>query len=332
MKNRQTCSLMIFLALAFPLLLLQAQAAAAPPAKAEEPADASTDLIRLNYYPHSGKLAVSPLFSFSTTDTTTYTSPSGITTESDSTSYSQLNLNLQYGLPAGFRIGVSATELLHEGVTYTSFKNGSANSSTSATGSGLSDPTFQIAYRALPETSQGYSADVSLSIMPDWVENKSAEPNQDGTNGAGYGSVSLAVPIYWSSQWNELELSPGVGRNFKKTATSGVLYTDAPYWFSSLLIQDRIHLGDQWFVQPSLGLHSDTSYETTIGGKNYQKGNSFNAVPQLFVGYLASAQTLLDVELTYTSNSSTTLTDLTGYVSTAQNELLAIYLQAKFQF
>jgi hypothetical protein len=282
--------------------------------------DHSDNLCNLNYYPHVGHLLATPQTSFTINDQSSTTSTNADAPAGDSNvGSSSFNLALEYGLLwDGLRIGLSENELFS---SVTSHANSAGVTSLSRS-SGVSDPTATLYYRYWEDDAKTHmSGDLNVALSPSFVTHNVTSSALDGSNGKGYGYVSVAAPfVGWmniGNLLNEVGISPAAQRQFSgngNAATISSSYNRSSQWVYTAAVSDRLHLTPELFFQPIANLNfpytvTDTYLNTTSNVSNTH--NPFYVTPSLEMGYLLMRNVLFVAEYTYnnfttTSDSSTT--------------------------
>jgi hypothetical protein len=281
-------------------------------------ADHSETLGNLNYYPHLHRLLLTPRVTTTLHESTAVNNDlTGQQTSDTATNFTDADITLTYGLLPGLRVGANETELFSSTTNHTN----ASGTTTQTSSSGPSDPTFFSEYRYFEDDEKTrISADVDLSGSPSIVIHDNATTSQNGNNGRGYGTLSLTAPVYWWVQWNEIELSPEVTRNFsgnsQGAAPASSTYRNANYT-GSVTLFDRAHFLEKFYIQASAvfdipySVHTITQNPAAISRTTQYP---FHVVPRANLGWLIRKNILLDAEYDY-YNYTTTVAETSSSTS-----------------
>lgn len=282
--------------------------------------DPSTDLTRLNYYPHSGKLYLAPDIQAVPTDLSIPSN--GEKTENTGSTHSwQVDFDAIYGLPiAGLRIGYSQTYLAHRWSDTVVASNGFVNQTGS---SGLSDPTFALQYRYYETGQYGFSGDISFNVSPSWVTADISTSGSSGSDGKGYGTAELIAAQYYLLPSLDFGLSEGLSRQFSGNAVNQVKstssYDRSSTWVLGIAPTVRAHITPELYAQASATFDFAYSYDETSGASpsvTTTESFPFRAIPALLVGYLIHQNMTLDALYTYQNYTHTGSAPSSATVST----------------
>ena len=264
--------------------------------------DRSSDLSRLNYYPHAGKFLLMSTLGYSST-TATISGQAPVVPNTIESNAVPWVLDLKYGLLPGLRLNISETERILG-------SRMNQNNQNTTLSSGLSNPTLGVIYRFLEEqNANGWSGDFRVQLDPNWVA-----PGT-GRIGAGYGTMVIAVPIYWGSETNEIGFAPALTRVFTHLNPDTSALIDDAYWSTSITLNERYHLDERWFVESTFALN----FGAKVGEPAAQLQQSpFSISPTLTVGYKRENGSLVTALLNY-SNSTDVLTPDAGGAQTNTN-------------
>ena len=277
----------------------------ADPASADDAFTAapSSDLTRLNYYPHPDKLYVAPDIQFIPTDLSipqVGDSP-GNTTATQSW---QADLNVIYGLPIeGLRLGVTVTWLWHRWADTTDSGTGAVNQADT---DGLSDPTFELQYRLIDSAPTGLSWDADLIVSPSMTTHEVATLSDEGSDGKGYGTLSVTSNLYWISAMNDLGLVINLTYDFSgngvNSTTPTASYNRDSVWTLTTIASDRFHFTRDFYAQASAAFDfpysfNQTNQAATPVTRSFQF--PFHINPSFQLGYRVKEKFVVDAIYTY---------------------------------
>ncbi len=314
----------IKLAAIFAFLLL---AFSALPGLAAE--NKSSEIMRLNFYPHQGIFSLSSSIISSISDQSASTN--NINTN---TTYNKLLWGGAYGVKPGLRLALSDT-LLWDQVADSGLAN-SNGEGRAATSMGFSNPNVTTTWRILEEET-GISGDLgvnfSLSLGPKIIAN--ASPNTIGNNYDGYSSVLFFSSWFWQSGFNEFEISCRASHSFNgRTNGNGPSnsFLTLPMWAYALVFADRVHLSTRLFLEAGATYSFAHSMELAFDDETLKKQKTPDFLdPKLEIGLLPDPFYLLALSVSM-HNASTKVVNENGTQMITKNNATIAQLTFLQQF
>ena len=295
----------------------------------------SSDLRRLDYYPHAEKIYLSP--SLIGVPSSLSIAQKGASPGNTSNSHSwEIGTTVIYGLPIeGLRVGLSGTWTAHHWTNVTSVATGAV---TQTSLSGLSDPSLNVQYRVSGSNSDRVSGDLSISISPSFLERQVATAGVAGTSARGYGTATITETGYWILEKNDFEASLNLTRNFSgngvNLSTPTASYTRTAYLSGSASLVDRYHVLENLYLQGSVNLTLPESYSQTNSASppvSVDLSVPFHVTPGLAIGYRCSARFVTEFLYSY-QNYTTTSTPVKGADTDTHLISTTLTLRARMEF
>jgi hypothetical protein len=312
----------------------------AQPATAQESGDPTRALQNLVYYPHAGQFNLTPGYTMNLNSSSQTQNDVGTETNSSVTHLYEITGNLNYGVVDRWRLGVSDDYTIDSSNNQTNTNTGVVTTSHSR---GLSDPHIVGAYRFIENQESKFYADLSLNVgvKTGPAVNADSVIDRTGNQASGNWNLTLSVPFYWILGSNELGLTlqeehffgtTAYGNTNVNTGATSVIDT-SPYWTTEVLIQDRFHFLERWYINPQVTFDFNTTNTAQIDGQTTSTGHDigFHVIPAISVGYLAAEWCLVTLNVSYTNDKNTA----TPSASTSSDALVnttQASLQARFQF
>lgn len=289
----------------------------------------SSDLMNLNYYPHKGWTEFNPRVSTEFHDYTE-TSRGQTTTIARNT----VTLAATYGWIHRIQFSLLETLLWDQNLD----SHTAQGVETEATSQGLSNPTITALWRFLENGKTGLSGEFGVDATPSFGSKVAGDGknNRDGNNLSGNSSAGVALAFYWRTAFNELGIAFTVNHNsagHTEATTAATSFDSAPYWSSSVTLNERIHIGANFFTElGGTGFLPNQSNQTTDDRVERISNQPFYINPHLLLGFSPDPDVVLTLNLMSHHAITSVNSSRTGVETTSENTAIISTVGLLHQF